>query len=74
MNQFLKYSLDKQRKIRAVLTLDGALIQKNVTVLALDSAAATLKFSGKKEPVTVALGDILSCDYARGDHGDGDEG
>lgn len=76
MNQFLKYSLEKQRKIRAVLTLDGVLVQKNVTVLVLDAAAttATLQISGKKEPLTVALADILSCDYARGDHGDGDEG
>ena len=29
MNAFLKYSLDKQRKIRVMLMVDGALTQKN---------------------------------------------
>ena len=67
---FLKYSLTKQRKIRAMLTLDGALQQKNVTVLSLTDTHATLKLGAKKAPVTVALSDILSCDYARGDHGE----
>lgn len=67
---FLKYSLSKRRKIRAMLMLDGALVQKNVTVLSLNGTQATLKLGAKKTPVTVALSDILSCDYARGDHGE----
>ena len=72
IDSFLKYSLAKQRKIRAMLLLGGQLEQKNVTVLALDetAASATLQLSAKKAPVTVPLSDILSCDYARGDHGE----
>ena len=72
IDSFIRYSLSKQRKIRAMLLLDGQLVQKNVTVLALDETAAlaTLKISAKKTPVTVPLADILSCDYARGDHGE----
>jgi len=70
MERFLRYSLEKGRKIRAVLTLDGRMEQKTVTVLALDGQTATLQVGAKKTPVTVALDDIYSCDYARGDHGE----
>lgn len=72
MNRFLKYSLEKQRRIRMMLTLDDVLCQKSVTVLSLTDAQATLRLSAKKAPVTVNLSDILSCDYARGDHGEED--
>lgn len=70
MNRFLRYSLQNERKIRVMLMLDGAIVQKNAIVLALDETSAVLKLSSKKEPVSVALADILSCDYARGDHGE----
>ncbi|MFH1512332.1 MAG: hypothetical protein ABIG45_03145 [Bacillota bacterium] len=67
---FLRYSLSRQRKIRVMLMLDGILCQKNAAVLALDDTQAKLSFGAKKKPVTVNLSDILSCDYARGDHGE----
>ncbi len=70
MERFLRYSLEKGRKIRAVLTLDDRMTQKTVTVLALSAQGATLLVGARKTPVTVALTDILSCDYARGDHGE----
>lgn len=70
MERFLRYGLEKSRKIRAVLLLDGRLVQKPVTVLALDGESATLRLTAKAAPVTVPLADILSCDYARGDHGE----
>ena len=72
MDAFLKYSLEKQQKIRVVLLVDGVISQKNAVVLALTDSEATLRLSTKKEPVTVKLIDILSCDYARGDHGEED--
>ncbi len=70
MDRFLRYSLEKGRKIRVMLLLDGQMTQKTATVTALGQSAATLRFGAKKEPVTVPLQDILSCDYARGDHGE----
>jgi hypothetical protein len=70
MEHFLRYSLENGRRIRAMLTLDGRMTQKTVTVLALSAQGATLLVGAKKPPVTVALADILSCDYARGDHGE----
>ncbi len=70
MERFLRYGLEKGRKIRAVLLLGGQMIQKPVTVLALDGETVTLRLTAKGPPVTVPLADILSCDYARGDHGE----
>lgn len=70
MERFLRYSLTRSRKIRAMLMLDGKLQQKTVAVLALDGVTVTLALTGKKGLVTLPLNDILSCDYARGDHGE----
>lgn len=70
MERFLRYSLEHGRPIRAVLMLEGALAQKTVLVLALEEGGVTLRVGAKKRPVTVPVADILSCDYARGDHGD----
>ena len=70
MERFLRYGLEKGRKIRAVLLLNGEMLQKPVTVLALDGETVTLRLTANGPPVTVPLADILSCDYARGDHGE----
>jgi hypothetical protein len=70
MERFLRYGLEKGRKIRVMALLGGVLVQKPVTVLALDGETVTLRLSPKSQPVTLPLADILSCDYARGDHGE----
>ena len=50
MERFLRYSLEKDRRIRAVLMLNGSLAQKTVTVLALADGQATLLIGAKKKP------------------------
>jgi hypothetical protein len=70
MERFLRYGLEKGRKIRVMALLNGVLVQKPATVLALTGETATLRLSPKGSPVTLPLADILSCDYARGDHGE----
>ena len=70
MERFLRSSLEKERRIRAVLMLEGKLVQKPVTVLALEGGQVTLRLSAKRAPITVPLDAIYSCDYARGDHGE----
>ena len=70
MERFLRYSLEKERKIRAVLMLDGRMAQKTVKVVALAPECALLLIGAKKAPVPVPYTDIFSCDYARGDHGE----
>lgn len=70
MKRFLRYALEHERKIRAVLMLNGEMVQKTVWVLAFDEQTATLRIGAKKTPVVLPLSDVLSCDYARGDHGE----
>jgi len=70
MERFIRYALEHGRKIRMVYLLDGVMQQKTVTVLAADGQAVLLMPGAKKTPVSVPLNDILSCDYARGDHGE----
>lgn len=68
--RFLQYSLKHGRSIRAVLLLEGTMAQKTLTVLSLQDGVATLRIGSRKKPVILPVSDILSCDYARGDHGD----
>ena len=69
MTRFLRYALEHERKIRAVFLLDGQMLQKTVSVVSYDEETVTLQ-SGKKKAFTLPIGDLLSCDYARGDHGE----
>ena len=70
MTRFLRYAIEHERKIRAVFLLDGTLKQKTVSVVAYDEETVTLRIGSKKTPVVLPLSDLLSCDYARGDHGE----
>jgi hypothetical protein len=70
VERFLRYSLEHGRPIRGVLILGGALVQKTFTVLVLEASGVTLRLGVKGTPLLLPLSDILSCDYARGDHGD----
>lgn len=70
MERFLRYSLEHGRPIRGVLLLGETLAQKTFTVLALDQGQATLRLGQKGKTFTLPVVDILSCDYARGDHGE----
>ena len=69
MDRFLRYSLEKGRKIRVVLLLHNELKQKTALVVELQPETVTL-LMGAKTRVTLPIKDILSCDYARGDHGE----
>ena len=50
--------------------MDGTLMQKTVEVLAYDEQTVTLRIGQKKTPAVLPIGDLLGCDYARGDHGE----
>ena len=70
MTRFLRYAVEHGRKIRAVFVLDGTMMQKTVEVLEYDESTVSFRIGAKKKPVVLALSDLLSCDYARGDHGE----
>ena len=69
MIRFLRYAVEHERKIRAVFLMDGAMMQKTVSVLSYDESSVTLRV-GAKKTFTIPLADVLRCDYARGDHGE----
>lgn len=46
------------------------MVQKTVQVLACNETTVTLKAGTKRAPLTIPMADLLSCDYARGDHGE----
>ena len=70
MTRFLRYAVEHGRKIRAVFLLEGAMVQKTVEVLSYDESTVSLRIGARKTPVVLPLSDLLSCDYARGDHGE----
>lgn len=70
MTRFLRYAMERGRKIRMLFLLDGEIVQKTVSVLGFDDRTVTLRIGAKKAPVTLPVEDVLSCDYARGDHGE----
>ena len=70
MTRFLRYAVEHERKIRAVFLMDGAMVQKTVQVLDYSGESVTLRIGSKKTPVILPMADLLSCDYARGDHGE----
>ena len=70
MTRFLRYAVEHDRKIRAVFLLDGQMLQKTVSILSYDDATVTMRLGSKKTPLVLPMADLLSCDYARGDHGE----
>ena len=72
IDRFLKYSLEREKKICAVLMQDGQMMKKNLLVTGIDEDGQgfTAKLPGRKKEVHVAIADVLTCAYARGDQGE----
>ena len=72
VDRFLKYSLEREKKICAVLMENGAMIRKNLLVTAIDETGGrfTARLPGRKKDVTIEMADVLTCAYARGDRGE----
>lgn len=69
MIRFLRYAVERGRKIRAVFTLNGQIRQKTVAVICYNEDTVTLQ-AGRSKPFTIPMEDLLACDYARGDDGE----
>ena len=72
VDRFLKYSLEREKKICAVLMMDGAMIKKNLLVTAIDEDGQgfSARLPGRKKDMHVNMQDVLTCAYARGDQGE----
>ena len=72
IDRFLKYSLENEKKICAVLMMDGQMIKKNLLVTSIDedSQGFSAKLPGRKKETHFGMDDVLTCAYARGDQGE----
>ena len=72
IKRFLKYSLEREKKICAVLLQDGQMVKKNLLVTGMDADGQgfTARFPGRKKDVHMNVLDVLTCAYARGDQGE----
>ena len=72
VDRFLKYSLEREKKICAVLMMDGAMVKKNLLVTAIDEDGQgfSARLPGRKMDMHVNMQDVLTCAYARGDQGE----
>ena len=70
--RFLRYSLENGKKIALVLYQEGSILKKNMRITALDEENGTFSasLSGRKKEQVFSLSDVLTADYARGDHGE----
>ena len=72
IDRFLKYSLEREKKICAVLIAEGQMVKKNLLVTSIDEDEQGFfaKFPGRKKDVHICVNDVLTCAYARGDQGE----
>lgn len=70
MKRFLRYAMERDKKLRAVYLREGAITQKTVSVVDWNEETVTLRTGSRGKSFTIPMADLLSCDYARGDHGE----
>ena len=73
VKRFLTYSLERGRKIQAVLLDDaGTMTRRNLLVTAIDEDGRgfSARLPGRKRETHYALSQVLTAAYARGDQGE----
>ncbi len=72
ISDFLHYSIKNKCKIAVLFLKDGKMERKNLTVLSEDPDTGTFLAvpAGRKKEVRFFTENVLTCDYARGDHGE----
>ena len=72
IDRFLKYSLEREKKICAVVMMDGQMMKKNLLVTSIDENGSGFcaRLPGRKKDMHFCMDDVLTCAYARGDQGE----
>lgn len=72
VKRFLTYSLQREQKICVVLLDGGAMKKTNLRVTAIDEdeQGFTALLPGRRKETHVAMEDVLTAAYARGDRGE----
>ena len=75
VKRFLTYSLEREQKICVVLMQEGQMKKTNLRVTAIDEEGQGFLalLPGRKKPTHIALEDVLTAAYARGDKGELEE-
>lgn len=69
-DRFLLYSLEHQKKITLMMMDEKGIRRMNVTVTSIGDEAIEYVTGRSDKRKSIALGNILSAAYARGDDGD----
>lgn len=72
VERFLRYSLERGRRI-CVVTVNGGVMKKRnmlVTAMDADGAGFCARLPGRKQDVHISLEEVLTAAYARGDQGE----
>jgi len=70
MDEFLRYSIAHGRRIKAILLIDGKMVQQNIIIIRYTDEEFTYTSSKQKKPRTLPISCLLSTGYARGDAGE----
>jgi hypothetical protein len=70
VEEFLRYSMDHGRRIKAILLIDGHMVQQNIIILRFTQEEFTYTSVKQKKPQTLPMNNLLSTGYARGDTGE----
>lgn len=70
MEEFLRYSMDHGRRIKAILLIDGQMVQQNIVIVRFTHEEFTYTSVKQKKPRTLPQNCLLSAGYARGDTGE----
>lgn len=70
IDRFLLYSLEHKKKIVLMLMDEKGIRRVNVTVTSIGDEAIEYTVGSSNKRKSIALADILSASYARGDDGD----
>lgn len=70
--RFLRYSLEREVRICVVLMREGRMVKTNLRVTAIDEdeRGFTALLPGRKKGVRIAVDEVLTAAYARGDRGE----
>ncbi|NLB90138.1 MAG: hypothetical protein GX786_02810 [Clostridiales bacterium] len=71
MERFLRYSLEKKKKIKVIFCKENIMRAENIQVCAIEGTTLSYISARQKKPKKILLEEILCAGYARGDHGEG---
>lgn len=68
IKRFLRYSLERERKITVIFAKDMKKV--NLLVTGISDDGFTARLPGRKKETQFAFSDVLTAAYARGDQGE----